>query len=484
MHAVNFFEFRPLLGVPLSWDKLFATQSCLWLLAVICSISVMPRLWALKRPFKHGISNLLLCLVGPFCVALVIVLPELNKFHSLVPAFAEFGKAVPESVFLFLFIVTVPLTLTLLLREEKMTSAFCISNFVFLFVVVVFMCRTQDFLGLVMGYELLFVPAFFIMRRTIYSAAAQSAYSVFTVWSVLGSLIVVAGSLLLFCSCGVSDFWDIRQAMPTLPQSLKSTVAVLLFVGFGVKIPIWPFHYWLARVHVEASTGFSIFLSGFLVKAAVFSCWKLIFAFNLCLESPVLIALCLFSVFDGAAKLAVQTDLKKLVAFATIFEMGLIYLFLLWKPEQSGLFVFLFCVSHAFLSGLMFFLVEVVYVRAHTRNLEALSGLVVYYPALSKSVWAMLFVFWGLPFTVKFFVEFWVLLSLLNTGALWLFALVFFILLCANIFVTKAWLQVLYGSPQSKYFAPDMSSWETLFVFFVVFANILPAVAFTYTMFA
>jgi NADH-quinone oxidoreductase subunit M len=44
----------------------------------------------------------------------------------------------------------------------------------------------------------------------------------------------------------------------------------LFFVGFGVKIPVWPFYYWLTKVHVEASTGFSIFLSGFLVKTAVF----------------------------------------------------------------------------------------------------------------------------------------------------------------------------------------------------------------------
>jgi len=49
---------------------------------------------------------------------------------------------------------------------------------------------------------------------------------------------------------------------------------------------------------------------------------------QLTIEHPLLIALCFFSVFDGASKLAVQTDLKKLVAYATIFEMGLIYLFL------------------------------------------------------------------------------------------------------------------------------------------------------------
>jgi NADH:ubiquinone oxidoreductase subunit 4 (subunit M) len=58
----------------------------------------------------------------------------------------------------------------------------------------------------------------------------------------------------------------------TLNSENLAFISFLFFIGFGVKIPVWPFHYWLTRVHVEASTGFSIFLSGFLVKAAVFVC--------------------------------------------------------------------------------------------------------------------------------------------------------------------------------------------------------------------
>lgn len=106
-------------------------------------------------------------------------------------------------------------------------------------------------------------------------------------------------------------------------------LSFLFFVGFGVKIPVWPFHYWLTRVHVESSTGFSIFLSGFLVKAAVFVCWKVIANLGVVAAHPGFVLLCLFSVLDGALKLATQTDVKKMVAFATVFEMGLIYLFML-----------------------------------------------------------------------------------------------------------------------------------------------------------
>lgn len=139
-------------------------------------------------------------------------------------------------------------------------------------------------------------------------------------------------------------------------------------------------------MHVESSTGFSIFLSGFLVKAAVFVCWKVVVGLGVVTAHPFFILLCLFSVLDGALKLSVQTDVKKLVAFATVFEMGLIYLFLLWRPGQSYTYVFAFCFAHAFLSGLMFYLVDLVYARAKTRSVDMLSGLVVYFPNLVKVV--------------------------------------------------------------------------------------------------
>lgn len=82
-------------------------------------------------------------------------------------------------------------------------------------------------------------------------------------------------------------------------------------------------------MHVEASTGFSIFLSGFLVKAAVYVCWKVVMLLGISNINIVFTCLCLYSVLDGVIKIITQTDIKKLVAFATVFEMGLIYLFIL-----------------------------------------------------------------------------------------------------------------------------------------------------------
>lgn len=374
-------------------------------------------------------------------------------------------------VFFSLFVFLVPVTFVLLLRDEKLSSFFCFVNFFFLFIVVNLLINTGDFIGLLMGYELLYLPAFFILRKTAYSAAAESAYSVFTVWSVLGSLVVVFAGLFVLLKTNVSGLEILHPGQWT--DNELWFVSFLFFIGFGVKIPIWPFHYWLTRVHVEASTGFSIFLSGFLVKAAVFVCWKIIYSLGLQIINPLFIVMCLFSAFDAVVKLFIQVDLKKLVAFATVFEMGLIFLFLLWKPSQSFFFVFIFSFSHAFLSGLMFYLVDTIFARTKTRSLQSISGLSVFFPKLSKFIWSMLFIFWGLPLTLKFFVEFWVLSAAFVSCSFVVFFMVMGVVFLANIAVTKAWLHILYGSPTNNYFFNDLTTFETAVGAYLFMANVV-----------
>lgn len=318
------------------------------------------------------------------------------------------------------------------------------------------------------------------MRRTIYSSSALSAYSVFTVWSVLGSLVVVSGAVYLVAVLGF-DAILVNNVKTSLSTGNLLIISILFFIGFGVKVPVWPFHYWLTRVHVEASTGFSIFLSGFLVKAAVYVCWKIIVLLGISNINIIFTCVCLYSVLDGVVKMPLQTDIKKLVAFATVFEMGLIYLFILWKPVQSCAYIYTFCFSHAFLSGLMFYLVDIIYSRTKTRSVDMITGLSVFFPALSKTVWLFLFIFWGLPFTLKFFIELWVILTLFASGSSTLFIYVLFILFMSNVFITKTWLQLLYGSPQTKNYQSDLNSWETLMLAYLITMNTLVSILFTYT---
>jgi hypothetical protein len=107
----------------------------------------------------------------------------------------------------------------------------------------------------------------------------------------------------------------------------------------------------------------------------------------------------------------------------------------------------------------------------------------VYFSAVSKAIWLFLFIFWGLPLTLKFFIELWVLLALFSAGSTSLFAFVIFILFLANVFVTKVWLQMLYGSSPEKNYQSDLSSWELLTVVYLVLMNTAASLSFTYVFF-
>lgn len=115
---------------------------------------------------------------------------------------------------------------------------------------------------------------------------------------------------------------------------------------------------------------------------------------------------------DASFKMWGQSDLKKLVAYCTIQEMNLIFfLFLVGDTNFTNLGI-LFTVTHAFLSILMFFLVDCIYRRFHTRSIYNLSGLLIETPNLAICIVAMVIFFSGLPGTLKFICEFYIFFNI------------------------------------------------------------------------
>lgn len=98
-------------------------------------------------------------------------------------------------------------------------------------------------------------------------------------------------------------------------------VFLCCLVGFGVKLPIWPFYGWLPKAHVEASTNFSIFLSGVLVKFAFFGLLKCLLVMQLEPTFIYVYPFLVLGIVDAVFKLFYQIDLKKLVAYSTVVEM-------------------------------------------------------------------------------------------------------------------------------------------------------------------
>ena len=190
-----------------------------------------------------------------------------------------------------------------------------------------------------------------------------------------------------------------ERIKPYLPEAVKRltqqsffqpwfqyTMFLLLLVGFAIKVPVFPFHTWLPDAHVEAPTPISMILAGVLLKMGGYGIIRI--AYPICPWAAEMLAwwVALFGVINivyGALAAMAQTDFKKLVAYSSISHMGYVVLGVaVWAAADRSQYwawgmngAMFQMIAHGISSPGMFFLVGVIYDRAHHRNLDNYRGL-------------------------------------------------------------------------------------------------------------
>ena len=316
---------------------------------------------------------------------------------------------------------------------------------------------TNNYVLFFIFYELLLIPSFFFVYRISPAKTSIQSSIYFVMWTQIGSFLVFLA--VLFCAVLTNNYTFSFLANYNFTSTEILIIQYLLFFGFGVKIPIWPFHYWITKTHVDAPTGFSIFLSGFLVKTALFGFYKFTISLGYFDNTVVFSTLCLLGVIDASMKMWGQTDLKKLVAYATIQEMGLVYLTLCFGDTTSMIGGFIFSVTHALLSSIFFFLVDTVSRRFYTRNIVEINGILHLAPNLGVVIIISCIFYSGLPGTLKFISELYIFAGLLDITPL----STIIVLFVANFFgllgFSKVWFNVVFGmtSINKNYMINDLS---------------------------
>jgi len=390
--------------------------------------------------FLHNENILNILLYNDDSLSLLIQGGGLTRLNVL-----GFKFSIDMVGFIFIFIAYIVSIISFLALDSKLywnNLRFIFTCNVLMLVIFLFTV-VDDYLVFFLLYEGLLIPSFlFVYFVSPYRRGIQASLY-FLIWTQIGSILVLAALSYLLWRTGGTNFNTVRDF--TFTSEEIWFMYFLFFLGFGFKVPIWPFHYWLTKTHVEAPAGFSIFLSGFLVKSAVYGFYKLTNLLGGEINTVFFSVFCLMGVIDASMKMWGQVDLKKLVAFATIQEMNLAYLTFLFGDSYAMIGGVIFCLMHAFLSSLMFYLVDCIQKRYGTRLITEITGILHITPNLGISIIFMHIFFSGLPGTIKFIGELYIF------GALFEFmpASVTIIIFIANYFgmlgFSKCWFNCIFG---------------------------------------
>ena len=160
--------------------------------------------------------------------------------------------------------------------------------------------------------------------------------------------------------------------------SFVKVVWVALFVAFAVKIPMFPFHTWLPDAHVEAPTGVSVVLTGVMLKVGVYGLLRI--SFGILPEATrwaagTMVALGVVNVVYGALCAMAQEDIKRLLAYGTVSQMGFCLIGLGSLTPQGIAAALVQMFSHGIIASMLIILAGLLYERAHTRDIGHFGGL-------------------------------------------------------------------------------------------------------------
>ncbi len=282
-----------------------------------------------------------------------------------------------------------------------------------------------DFILFYVFWELVLVPMYLLIGiwgtyNKLYAAIKFFLYTLF------GSVLMLLGILTLYfthgAQTGVYTFDAVELMSYNFASNIQFWVFLAFFIGFAIKVPMFPFHTWLPDAHTEAPTAGSVLLAGILLKMGTYGFVR--FSLSILPEAsrffmPYMVALAIIAIIYGALVCLMQKDWKRLIAYSSVSHMGFVMLgmFALTPIGIQGSVIQM--INHGISTGALFMIVGIVYDRRHTRQISDYQGLAKIMPLYSAVFAIMMLSSIGLPGLNGFIGEFSILVGTFQVRWYW-----------------------------------------------------------------
>jgi len=338
------------------------------------------------------------------------------QFLKSSPIVADFGinyTVGVDGISLFLVVLSTFMTMIsiigLTIKEDLKNL---IISVLFLEMTMVGVFLSLDVILFYIFWELSLIPMLYIIgawgsANRIYAAVK------FFLYTFAGSLFMLVGILYFaYLNQQATGQWSFSivdwQAL-RLPFEAQLWIFGAFFIGFAIKVPMFPFHTWLPYAHGQAPTIGSIILAAVLLKMGTYGFIRFSLPMvpdaSIYFMIPVAIISLIMIVYTAMIAYA-QKDMKQVIAYSSISHMGVIVLGLFAMNSEGITGSMFLMISHGIVSGALFMLVGVIYDRRHTKMMSEFGGLASVMPRYATIFAIMLMASVGLPLTIGFVGEF------------------------------------------------------------------------------
>ena len=310
---------------------------------------------------------------------------QMQEFLTWIPTLGLNYRLGVDGLSLPLIALTNLLTLVVIFSSDSLAMSATPLKRPRLFYVLVLMISAgmagallaQNLLLFFLFYEIELIP-FYLLIVIWGSEKRDYAGIKFLIYTAVSGILILAAFLAVNWLTGASsfDYSDIQTA--GLSQRTQLILLTLMIVGFGIKIPLVPFHTWLPDAYVESSASTAILLGGVLAKLGTYGLVRFclgMFPETWSVVAPGLAIVAAVCVVYGSMAAIAQKDIKRMVAYSSIGHMGYVVLGTAALTPLAMVGAVSQMVSHGLILALLFYLVGVIEAKVGTRDLDVLNGL-------------------------------------------------------------------------------------------------------------